>query len=149
MRWALAAVLALAIVVFAAVRPLADEPPRASPASPALPAAPASSASPAAPASSAAPAASAFARAVTAGGRDVSDVAPLIRRLDSPRPRVREALGGRRAELSAALGRAVAVGYVTPRGRALALACFDTPADCPLRALRWELGFGAIRHTRP
>jgi hypothetical protein len=76
MRWALAAALALATLA-AVLAPSAGDPPRRE--------------SP-----RASPAASAFARAVTAGGRDVSDVASLIR-----------------------------------------------------RALRWELGFGAIRHTRP
>jgi hypothetical protein len=41
-----------------------------------------------------------------------------------------------RAELEARLGQAVAMGFLTADGRATALACFDAPASCDLKALR-------------
>ena len=43
-----------------------------------------------------------------------------------------------RAELSDMLDKAVAIGFLTDRGRELALGCFDKPNDCDLKALRAE-----------
>lgn len=52
-------------------------------------------------------------------------------------------LTGIRAELAARLDQAVMIGFVTERGRELALACFDAPAGCDRAELRRE-----IRHRR-
>jgi hypothetical protein len=52
-----------------------------------------------------------------------------------------------RAELVEALDRAVAMGFLSGRGRELALRCFDRPRRCNLRALRRE-AFGGFFHRR-
>ena len=65
--------------------------------------------------------------------------------LDRPRDRVADAV---RAEISDRLDSAVRIGFVTPETRKLALACFDRPADCDVRALRWESGLGRFHHHR-
>jgi hypothetical protein len=69
-----------------------------------------------------------------------------------------------RAELSDRLDQGVKLGFLTADGKAKALACFDTPASCDLKALKGSLlkgghgrfggpgkhGFGARRHgARP
>lgn len=59
-----------------------------------------------------------------------------------------ETLSAVRAELESELDRAADHGVLTKRARELALGCFDEPADCNLRALRWEIGLGAFRHHR-
>jgi hypothetical protein len=46
-----------------------------------------------------------------------------------------------RAELDARLTQAVSAGWLTQKGHDLALACFDTPASCDLKALRAEVRF--------
>ena len=51
-------------------------------------------------------------------------------------------------ELIRNLDDGVAVGFVTERGRALAVRCFDRPGRCDARALRWEIGLGAFQHLR-
>jgi hypothetical protein len=53
-----------------------------------------------------------------------------------------------RAELVEALDRAVAMGFLSGRGRELALACFDRPRSCDLRELRGE-AFGRFGHGGP
>lgn len=65
--------------------------------------------------------------------------------LDRPRERVADAV---RAEISDRLDGAVRIGVVTPETRTLALGCFDRPAECDLRALRWESGLGRFHHHR-
>jgi hypothetical protein len=52
-----------------------------------------------------------------------------------------EILTAVRAELDARLTQAVAVGWLTQKGHDLALACFDDPATCDLKALRAEAPF--------
>jgi hypothetical protein len=59
-----------------------------------------------------------------------------------------EILTAVRAELSEKLDKAVAIGMLSERARDMALACFDRPAECDLRALRWEAGLGKFRHGR-
>jgi hypothetical protein len=60
-----------------------------------------------------------------------------------------EVLTAVRAELAQRLDQAVGMGFVTAKGRDLALACFDTPASCDLKALQAEVklpfGHGAGR----
>jgi hypothetical protein len=52
-----------------------------------------------------------------------------------------------RAELDARLTQAVTAGWLTQKGHDLALACFDTPASCDLKALRAEVTlFGHKKH---
>jgi hypothetical protein len=46
-----------------------------------------------------------------------------------------------RAELEEALGVMLTFGAITERGRDVALACYDAPADCDLAALRREVRF--------
>jgi hypothetical protein len=53
----------------------------------------------------------------------------------------KEILTAVRAELDARLTQAVAAGWVTQKGHDLALACFDAPATCDLKALRAEVRF--------
>jgi len=55
-----------------------------------------------------------------------------------------------RAELVERLGQATGLGLVTPKGQALALACFDAPAECDHKALRAEVRvpFGHGRRGR-
>ncbi|MBI5104346.1 MAG: hypothetical protein HZB46_05055 [Solirubrobacterales bacterium] len=62
--------------------------------------------------------------------------ASLGDKLGLPADKVLEAV---RAELEQRLGQAAAFGMVSEKGRALALACFDAPAACDLRALRREV----------
>ena len=71
--------------------------------------------------------------------------AGLADALDRPRDRVADAV---RAEISDRLDSAVRIGVVAPETRKLALACFDRPADCDVRALRWESGLGRWHHQR-
>ena len=78
--------------------------------------------------------------------------ADLAAELGKPQADVERAA---RAELAELLERAVDAGFVTDRGRDLALACFDTPADCDRGAVRRELrprlgghGFGHRRGHR-
>lgn len=47
-----------------------------------------------------------------------------------------------RAELSDRLDQAVKIGFLTADGRTKALACFDAPASCDLKALRGTLKLG-------
>ncbi|HWI72205.1 MAG TPA: hypothetical protein VNT55_09630 [Baekduia sp.] len=55
-----------------------------------------------------------------------------------------------RAELDARLRQAVAAGWLTQKGHDLALACFDDPASCDLKALRAEVTlFGHKKHHKP
>jgi hypothetical protein len=63
--------------------------------------------------------------------------------LDKPPTEILDAV---RAELVAKLDKAVAIGFVTARGRELALGCFDRPAECDLGALRSEARLGKFRH---
>lgn len=44
-----------------------------------------------------------------------------------------------RAELEAQLTKAVGRGWITPQGETIALACFDDPAGCDLKALRAQI----------
>ena len=53
-----------------------------------------------------------------------------------------------RAELVQRLDQAVALNFVTAKGRELAVACFDAPASCDLKALEREVRFHARRHHR-
>jgi hypothetical protein len=50
-----------------------------------------------------------------------------------------EVVAAVRAELDARLTQAVAAGWLTQKGHDLALACFDDPASCDLKALRAEV----------
>jgi hypothetical protein len=50
-----------------------------------------------------------------------------------------EVLTAVRAELDARLTQAVTAGWLTQKGHDLALACFDTPASCDLKALHAEV----------
>jgi hypothetical protein len=59
----------------------------------------------------------------------------LAAELEKPVDEVREAV---RAELAEALDRAVAMGFLSGRGRELALGCFDRPRSCDIGALRRE-----------
>lgn len=59
----------------------------------------------------------------------------LATRLGLDRAKLLEAF---RAEAALRLDQAVKLGFVSDEGRNLALACFDTPADCDLAALRGE-----------
>lgn len=60
-----------------------------------------------------------------------------------------EILAAVRAELDARLTKAVAQGWLTAKGHDLALACFDDPATCDLKALRAEVHFfGHKTHKR-
>ena len=68
----------------------------------------------------------------------------LAAELGKPAAEVTEAV---RAELVEWLDRAVAMGFLSGRGRELALACFDRPRSCDLRALRRE-AFGRFGHRR-
>jgi hypothetical protein len=52
-----------------------------------------------------------------------------------------EVLTAVRAELDARLTQAVAAHWLTQKGHDLALACFDAPASCDLKALRAEVRF--------
>lgn len=47
-----------------------------------------------------------------------------------------------RAELSARLDQAVKISFLTADGKTKALACFDTPGSCDLKALRGTFRFG-------
>jgi hypothetical protein len=47
-----------------------------------------------------------------------------------------------RAEVAQRLDQAVGIGFVTAKGRDLALGCFDNPAGCDLKALQAEVRFG-------
>lgn len=47
-----------------------------------------------------------------------------------------------RAELDARLTQAVDQGWLTAKGKDIALACFDTPDSCDFQALRREVRFG-------
>jgi hypothetical protein len=69
----------------------------------------------------------------------------LAAELDKPVGEVTEAV---RAELVEWLDRGVAMGLVSGRGRELALACFDRPRSCDLRALKREIfgRFGGRGH---
>jgi hypothetical protein len=68
-----------------------------------------------------------------------------------------EVLTAVRAELDARLTQAVTAGWVTQKGHDLALACFDDPASCDLKALKAEVRiFGHHKkrhahhqHTKP
>src|SRR5918992_5101344 len=62
---------------------------------------------------------------------------------------VGEVRAAARAELAEALDRAVAMGILSGRGRGLALACFDRPRACDLRALRAEAFRGFRRRRGP
>jgi hypothetical protein len=53
-----------------------------------------------------------------------------------------EVLTAVRAELDARLTQAVQAGWLTQKGHDLALACFDTPATCDMKALKGEVRFG-------
>jgi hypothetical protein len=59
-----------------------------------------------------------------------------------------EVLTAVRAELDARLTQAVAAGWLTQKGHDLALACFDTPATCDLKALRAEVRFFGLHHRK-
>jgi hypothetical protein len=59
-----------------------------------------------------------------------------------------EVLAAVRAELDARLTQAVTAGWVTQKGHDLALACFDAPATCDLKALRAEVRFFGLGHGR-
>lgn len=53
-----------------------------------------------------------------------------------------------RAELVERLGQAVGLGFVSEKGRTLALGCFDAPASCDVKALHAEVkipGHGGMR----
>jgi hypothetical protein len=50
-----------------------------------------------------------------------------------------EVLAAVRAELESRLTQAVQAGWLTPKGHDLALACFDAPATCDLKALKGEV----------
>jgi hypothetical protein len=52
-----------------------------------------------------------------------------------------EVLAAVRAELDARLTQAVSAGWLTQKGHDLALACFDAPASCDLKALKAEVRF--------
>ncbi len=57
-------------------------------------------------------------------------------------------LTGARAELDERLGQAVALGFVSAKGRTLALACLDTPATCDIKALRKMVRGHGGQHAR-
>jgi hypothetical protein len=59
-----------------------------------------------------------------------------------------EVLTAVRAELDARLTQAVTAGWLTQKGHDLALACFDTPATCDLKALRAEVRFFGHGHAK-
>jgi hypothetical protein len=59
-----------------------------------------------------------------------------------------EVLTAVRAELDARLTQAVTAGWLTQKGHDLALACFDTPASCDLKALRAEVRFFGHGHGK-
>lgn len=46
-----------------------------------------------------------------------------------------------RAELAQRLDQAVKIGFLSAKGKDMALACFDTPAGCDLKALKAEVKF--------
>jgi hypothetical protein len=59
-----------------------------------------------------------------------------------------EVLAAVRAELDARLTQAVTAGWLTQKGHDLALACFDTPASCDLKALRAEVTLFGHKHKK-
>ena len=61
--------------------------------------------------------------------------AALATRLGVDQAKLLEAF---RAEAALRLDQAVKLGFVSDTGRSIALACFDTPAECDLAALRGE-----------
>jgi hypothetical protein len=59
-----------------------------------------------------------------------------------------EILTAVRAELDARLTQAVTKGWLTAKGHDLALACFDDPATCDVKALRAEVRFFGHKQTK-
>jgi hypothetical protein len=59
-----------------------------------------------------------------------------------------EVLTAVRAELDARLTQAVTADWLTQKGHDLALACFDAPASCDLKALRAEVRFFGHGHGK-